>query len=142
MSQVRKSFSPKSENRETTMSPATIAEDLRTCLPVIAAPIAPCEPVPAWLARAAKAAGIPFARAKRYWHRRVDRPTADEYLAIKAAADAALRKQQIMEAAYEAERQRLSQDFPALARFLPPSLVPAPDPTVERRDGHDRRQNP
>lgn len=128
MSQVRKTISPKTERRETTMSPAAIAEDLRTCLSVIAAPIAPCEPVPAWLARAARTAGIPFARAKRYWHRRVDRPAAHEYLAIKAAADAAMRKHQIMEAAYEAERQRLAQDFPALARFLPPSLVPAPDP--------------
>jgi hypothetical protein len=111
------------------MSPATIAEDLRNCLPVIAAPIAPCEPVPAWLARAARAAGISLTRAKRYWHRRVDRPAADEYLAITAAAEAARRKQQIMETAYEAERQRLAQDFPALARFLPPSLGSAPDQT-------------
>ena len=127
MSQVRKTISPKSERRETTMSPAAIAEDLRMCLPVIAAPIAPCEPVPAWLARAARTAGIPFARAKRYWHRRVDRPAAHEYIAIKAAAEAAIRKQQFMEQAYEAERRRLADLSPALARLLPDFSPAAPD---------------
>jgi hypothetical protein len=115
------------------MSPAAIAEDLRDCLPVIAAPIAPCEPVPAWLARAARAAGIPFARAKRYWHRRVDRPAAHEYLAIKAAADAALRKQQFMEAAYEAECRRLADLSPALARCLPSMAPAAPDASAVSR---------
>ena len=110
------------------MTPEAIAEDMRSCLPEIAAPIQPCEPVPAWLARAARIAGIPAARARAYWHRKVERPAADEYVRVMAAAEAARRKQQIMEAAYEADRERLARDYPALARFLPPSLAAKDEP--------------
>lgn len=105
------------------MTPQAIAEDMRGCLPIIAAPISPCEPVASWLARAARHAGITAARARAYWHRKVESPRADEYIAVMAAAEAAKRKTEFMERAYDAERNRLARDFPALARFLPPSLA-------------------
>jgi hypothetical protein len=117
-----KSLCPKTESRDA-VTPDAIAEDMRSCLPVIASPIQPCEPVPAWLARAARIAGIPAARARAYWHRKVESPRADEYVRVMAAAEFARRKQQVMEAAYEADRERFARAWPALARLLPPSLA-------------------
>jgi hypothetical protein len=126
--EIPKSLCLISENQEAAVTPSAIAEDMRGCLPIIAHPISPCEPVPSWLARAARIAGIPARRARAYWHRKVERPAADEYIAILAAADAARRKQEIMEAAYEASREQLAAHHPRIARLLLPVLAAPKEP--------------
>ncbi|MGO4125699.1 hypothetical protein AB4Z01_14955 [Inquilinus sp. YAF38] len=109
------------------MTADAFAEEVRSCLPVIAAPIRANEPVPSWLSRAARTAGISVARARAYWYRQVERPRVDEYFAIISAADLSQRRLEDMESAYEADRERFARDFPRLARLLPPSLrAPAP----------------
>lgn len=118
-----KRFCRISENEGVVVTPDAIAEDMRSCLPVIASPISPCEPVPAWLARAARIADIPAARARAFWYRKVERPAADEYLKVMAAAEFARRRLARMEAAYEEDRRRIVRDWPGLARLLPPSLA-------------------
>ena len=104
------------------MTADAFAEEVRSCLPVIAAPIRANEPVPSWLSRAARVAGISVARARAYWYRQVERPRVDEYFAIISAADLSQRRLDDMESAYEADRERFARDFPRLARFLPPSI--------------------
>lgn len=104
------------------MTADAFAEEVRTCLPIIAAPIKANEPVPSWLARAARIAGITATRARAYWYRQVERPRVDEYFAIISAADLSQRKLDAMESAYEADRERFARAFPRVARFLPPSL--------------------
>lgn len=108
------------------MTPDAIAEEMRSWLPLIASPIRPLEPVPFWLARVARITRLPKARITRYWHRRVERPAAHEYLALKQAYEAEMRKYRVMETAYEAERQRLIEAAPALAHLFPASFTAPP----------------
>lgn len=120
------------------MSDYMIAEQIRSALPDIAAPVQPGELVAVWIERAARATHVPASRLREYWHRKVRAPRVPEYLAIMAAADAAHRRrlaiadlEKEIESRAEALRtdhQRLCAGNPLLAR-----LVPAPPAATEAR---------
>ena len=120
------------------MSDYMIAEQIRSVLPEIAAPVRPGELVAVWIERAARATQVPASRLRAYWHRKVEAPRVPEYLAIMAAADAAHRRRlaiadlekeiQGRAEALRTDHQRLCADHPLLAR-----LVPAPPAATEAR---------
>jgi hypothetical protein len=98
-------------------------------LPGIAEPIRPGELVASWIERAARATGLPAARLRQYWWRKVDAPRAVEYVAIIGAAEAAARRRQAVAdleqeiaaraAQLAADHDRLVADHPVLARLAP-----------------------
>lgn len=111
------------------VSDQMVAEQLRTMLPDIAAPIRPGEKVEVWIERVHRATGVAAARLRAYWHRKVEAPRVPEYLAIVGAAQRAADRHRAIEALeneiaaktaqLRADHERLAADHPVLARLAP-----------------------
>lgn len=77
------------------MSDATmdeVAHQMRGALVQVAGGREPGETIERWLERGARRLGITYARAFNYWHRRVRRVDAVEYLVITRRAEAHARQ--------------------------------------------------
>lgn len=137
-----KGSKPKTENpvRKIEMSDVIYSEQIRSALPEIASPIRPGELVATWIERAARASGVPAARLRQYWHRKVEAVRVAEWLAVMNAAQEAWRRQQAitdLERDIQRRSQELARDHdrlvelhPVLARLAPPpprSQAPAAD---------------
>lgn len=135
--------------RSKPVTPEACVEAVRSAIPTLAEPIRPGENLVVWIERAARRCGVGASRLRQYWHRKVARPAAHEYLAIIGAAQAELDRRRAIEALeheieakaaeLRADYQRLSQDHPVLARLVPrPPAAKAAgeaEPQVARRAG-------
>lgn len=65
-----------------------VVREMRGSLIEVAGSRAPGETIERWLERAARRLGITYARASNYWHCRVRRVDAAEYLTIQRRAQA------------------------------------------------------
>jgi len=150
---IRKTLSQNS-TRSVQLSPDACLEMVRDAIPILAEPIRPGEKVSGWMDRAARRCGIGAERLTAFWHRRVSRPYADEYIAILDAANAELRRRAAIEsleteievraALLRADHERLVDGHPVLARLVPrpPAATQAeeaaPGAVVRRRAGGGR----
>lgn len=107
------------------------SEQIRAALPDIASPIRPGELLSVWIERAARATGIPTARLRAYWHRKVECPRIPEYIAVLGAAEAAERRRQAiadLEDSIRAREEELRTDHDRLAKSHPVLAFMAPKP--------------
>lgn len=130
-----KPTTPRSENGKTMpLCETYYAEQIRSALPDIAAPIRPGEMVATWIERASRATGITSARLRAYWHRKVECPRIPEYIAVLGAAEAAARRQQAiadLESSIHKREEELRTDHDRLARSHPVLAFVAPKPPRE-----------
>ncbi len=115
--------------RSEPVTPEACVETVRSANPLPAEPIRPGENLAVWMERAARRCGVEAGRLKAYWHRKVARPAAHEYIAILAAANDELRRRAAIEsleteiaartASLRADHVGLVSDHPVLARLVP-----------------------
>lgn len=118
--------------RKIEMSDLAYSEQIRDALPDIAAPIRPGELVATWIERAHRATGIPAARLRAYWHRKVQAVRVAEWLAVMGAAEAAARRRIAiaeLEADIEQRATELARDHDRLAESHPVLVFLAPRPS-------------
>lgn len=111
-----------------------VLHEMRSALVQVAGSREPGETIERWLERAARRLGIPYARAFNYWHRRVRRVDAVEYLAVQRRAKAHA----------SARIEELRAELAILEGITVVQATSAPVDTgsalvLERRVGGDRR---
>lgn len=135
--------------RSAPVTPEACVETVRSAIPLLAEPIRPGENLAVWLDRASRRCGVEAGRLKAYWHRKVCRPAAHEYIAILNAANDELRRRAAIESleteiaarteTLRADHERLAEGHPVLARLVPrpPAAKAAREvaPPVARRAG-------
>ena len=129
---------PRSESRMP--SETFYCEQIRSALPEIASPIRPGELLCVWIERAARETGISAARLRAYWHRKVECPRIPEYVAVIAAANEAVRRQQAiaeLEADISKRAAELANDHDRLTRSHPVLAWIAPAPAKAKTAGEN-----
>ncbi len=108
------------------VSDAHVVEQVRSALPILAEPFGPGEKLAAWIDRASRACGVPSARLRSYWHRKVDKPGYSEVTAVFEAHNKALERKARIAAKlqeFEALRDELVAEAPeGLVALVPPAI--------------------
>ena len=106
-----------------TVSDVQVVEQVRSALPILAEPFAPGEKLAAWIDRASRACGVPAARLRSYWHRKVEKPGYSEVTAVFAAHNKALARKQDL-ARLQSQLETLRHELVAEANPRLVALVP------------------
>ena len=108
-----------------TVSEAHVVEQVRDALPVLAEPFRPGDKIAVWMDRASRKCGVPAARLRAFWHRKVDQPRYLEVTAVLRAYNEEMERRKRIAALEKLIKNQQAADGEAMARLvdLDPSLA-------------------